>query len=140
VGAGQVAYANGVISNGAFITTRYNAMATAAPSGNITGLILGTNDPGTGGADGGDWSNTTFTLINQGAGSITSPRWPRRTSRPGPLCHRRGAGHDVRVDLEQQHLVSGDLSTAHAPWRRAVGWRPEAEARGRSQVRSQEPG
>jgi hypothetical protein len=71
VGAGQVAYANGVISNGAFITTRYNAMATAAPSGNITGLILGTNDPGTGGADGGDWSNTTFTLINQGAGSIT---------------------------------------------------------------------
>ena len=71
VGAGQGAYANGAISNGAFITTRYNSLATAVPASNVTGIILGTNDPGTGGGSGGDWSNATFTLVNSGTGSIT---------------------------------------------------------------------
>jgi hypothetical protein len=71
VGTGQGAYSNGAISNGAFITTRYNNLATAAPTSNVTGVILGTNDPGTGGSSGSHWSNTTFTLVNDGTGSIT---------------------------------------------------------------------
>ena len=71
VGAAQNAYANGTISSGAFITTRYNSMATAAAGSTVTGCILGTNDPGTGGAHGGNWSNATFTLVNNGTiGSI----------------------------------------------------------------------
>lgn len=70
--ASQVAYANGAISNSAFITTRYNGLATAAPAGNVTGVVLGTNDPGFSGQAGGAvWANQTFTLVNTGAGSIT---------------------------------------------------------------------
>lgn len=71
VGASQSAFVVGVITNGAFITTRYNNLATAAPSSNVTGCILGTNDLGTGGASRADWANTTFTLVNIGTGSIT---------------------------------------------------------------------
>lgn len=70
-GSGQGAYANGTITNGSTIATRYNGMGTAAPAGNVTGIILQTNDPGTGGGSGGDWSNAYFTLVNKGAGSIT---------------------------------------------------------------------
>jgi len=70
-GVAQVAYTNGVITNGAFITTRYTAIGTAAPASNVTGVILGTSDPGTGGTHGANWADTTFTLVNQGAGSIT---------------------------------------------------------------------
>lgn len=69
--AGQVAYAHGAIGNNAFINTRYNGLATAAPASAVTGAILQTNDPGTGGGSGGNWSNQTFTLVNTGTGSIT---------------------------------------------------------------------
>ena len=70
--ASQVAYANGAISNGAFITTRYNGLATAAPAGAVTGVVLGTNDPGFSGQAGAAvWANQTFTLVNTGAGTIT---------------------------------------------------------------------
>jgi hypothetical protein len=63
-GVGQQVYSEGPLSNGAFITTRWTSLATANPSGNITGLILGNG----GGDDGGNYQ---FTLVNFGTGSIT---------------------------------------------------------------------
>lgn len=70
-GAGMTHFALGTITNGAFITTRYNALAVAVPAGNVTGCILGTNDPGAQGAGAASWANRTFTLVNAGTGSIT---------------------------------------------------------------------
>jgi hypothetical protein len=61
-------FSAGAITNGGFLTTRFDSIIQAFPSGNVTGIILGTGDPGLSGTG---WADQTVTVVNTGSGSIT---------------------------------------------------------------------
>jgi hypothetical protein len=67
-GSAAAHFSAGAITNGGFLTTRFDAIITAFPSSNVTGVILGTGDPGLSGTG---WADQTCTVVNSGTGSIT---------------------------------------------------------------------
>jgi hypothetical protein len=67
-GVATAHFSAGAISNGGFITTRFDSIVQAFPSSNVTGVILGTGDPGLSGTGSAD---QIVTVVNTGSGSIT---------------------------------------------------------------------
>jgi hypothetical protein len=59
---GRTPYSNGAITNGSTLVTRYNAVNTVAPAGNVTGIILSADLTA-------NWR--TVTVVNQSAYTVT---------------------------------------------------------------------